>query len=146
MQHPRTLHAFACMLISGLFITLNAQQGVLIKTNQEQYKLLSAYRLIFEQSENDYRTNEVSDKTLFPGYGEMSLYRITSGDNSGQIVYPNSLPDEYANLSNETYSNYDWTSQEHVSIQFKKHENRIAIFISSYKSADEYLNLESIYF
>jgi hypothetical protein len=136
----------ACLLLFSFNITLNAQQGVLIKTNQEQNKLLSTYRFVFEQSENDYRTNEVSDKDLFSSYGEMSIYRITSGDNSGQIVYPNSLPDEYANLSNEAYSNFDFTTQSQVSVQFKKHTKRIAIFKSSYKSADAYLNWESVYF
>lgn len=146
MLNQRTLHIMAFLLLSSFSITLNAQQGVLIKTNQEQYKLLSTYRFIFEQSEYDYRTNEVSDKNLFSEYGEMSLYRITTGDNSGQIVYPNSLPDEYTNLSNEAYSSYDFTTQSHVSIQFKKHPKRIAIFKSAYKSAGANFNWESVYF
>ncbi len=128
------------------FLKISAQTGVEIPSNQDQNKLISAYRFVLESSNNDYRSGEVSDASLFPEYGEYSVYRVIEGDNAGNFIYPDTLPDDYAAISNSSYSNYDWTTNRHVAIQFKKNAKRIAIFKSQYQSDNASLNWEAIYF
>ncbi len=136
----------ALLLLSFLFTSIFAQNGVLISTNKDQNKLISTYRLAFETSDNDYRSNEATDNNLFSAFGEQSLYRITSGTNAGKIVFPNELPSEYSSLEANNYSNYNWQSQSHVSIQFKKNPKRIAIFKSKIRANEANISWESIYF
>jgi hypothetical protein len=62
--------AFAVSLLFTEFI--NAQQGVLINT-EDQQQLLKAYRLILEKSADDYHDGStVNDQELFPAFGEHS--------------------------------------------------------------------------
>ena len=69
-----------------------------------------------------------------------------SGANPGDFVFPGELPDEYANLAHTGYSNYNWQSQQHVAVQFKKHPKRVAIFKSKHKANNVNLSWESVYF
>jgi hypothetical protein len=136
--------AFAVSLLFTEFI--NAQQGVLINT-EDQQQLLKAYRLILEKSADDYHDGStVNDQELFPAFGEHSIYWITSGNNKGKFVYPGQLPPDYQYLSGISYSHFDLSEQNQVSLQFKKHPKRIAIFKSKYKASDVTLTWESIYF
>ncbi len=138
--------SIACLLII-LPLSLNAQQGYLISTGNNQKQLLKAYRLVLEKSSDDYRDATATwDNELFPAYGEHSVYWITSGDNTGSFVYPGELPADYSHLTGSTYNHYDPAAQKQVSIQFKKDSKRIAIFKSKYKANNTNLSWEAMYF
>ncbi len=109
--------------------------------------MLKAFRLVLEKSAEDFSDgSSVWDGELFPAYGEHSIYWITSGANKGKFVYPGALPQDYAYLAGSPYSQYSITGQKQVSVQFKKHPRRIAIFKSKYKNHDVTLSWESMYF
>jgi hypothetical protein len=141
------LYAIAAFIILTLSARIEAQQGFLISTADDQKQLLKAYRLILEKSSDDYHdATAVWDNELFPSYGEHSVYWITSGGNKGRFVYPGVLPDDYQTLTGNIYTHYSLSAQNQVSIQFKKHPKRIAIFKSKYKSEGISLTWESVYF
>lgn len=144
----KNIFQIAVTLLSIVFTgSVNGQDGVIIPTNQDQKKLISAYRFVLEQSDDDYRSNEVTDKQLFPSFGESSIYRILAGSKRGSFVYANTLPDEYSNINPSSYTNYDWKTQSHLAIQFKKHPKKIAIFKSAFKTGEgTNFSWESIYF
>jgi hypothetical protein len=136
----------ACIVIVfPLF--MQAQQGYLLSTGNDQKQLLKAYRLVLEKSANDYHsTSNYWDADLFPTYGEHSIYLIKSGADKGSFVIPDSLPPDYMHLKGKAYSGFNWTSQSLTSVQFKKHPKRIAIFKSKFKANDVTLSWESMYF
>ena len=141
---PRYLVACLLFIIPAF---VQAQQGFLISTNNDQKQLLKAYRLVLEKSSDDYRdASAIWDNELFPAYGEHSVYWITSGANKGKLVYPGELPPDYTHLAGSAYSHYNVAAQSQVSVQFKKHAKRIAIFNSKYKANDVTLTWESMYF
>ena len=144
MNQQKLLLAVAIGLLFAL--SGKAQHGAIIFTNNNQAKLLSTYRFVLEQSDAGYRGTGVTDSVLFSNYSEFSLYRACEGTQAGSIIYPDALPDEYANLSSASYSNYNWVSQRHVAIQFTKNPGRIAIYKSKYKTGGKTLNWEAIYF
>ncbi|MBN1597426.1 MAG: T9SS type A sorting domain-containing protein [Bacteroidales bacterium] len=151
LDHPinqtRKSYILALLFILILFISkLHGQNGVIIPTSTEQNRLIASYRFALEAANSDYRTNEVTDKLIFSVFGESSVYRITEGNNAGSFVYPDALSEEYTSLTNSSYSNYNWQSNAHVSVQFKAESKRIAIFKSKYKSEGTNLSWESIYF
>ncbi|MBN1951374.1 MAG: T9SS type A sorting domain-containing protein [Bacteroidales bacterium] len=148
MPKKNTLHAVGMLYLATLFsvISLNAQTGVIINANQDQKKLVSAYRFVLEQSDDDYRANEHTDAILFPEYGEFSVYRSVEGEESGNFIYANTLPDDYTALTHTSYSNYNWEGSSHVAVQFKKHPGQIAIFKSQYQQGNASMNWEAIYF
>ncbi len=144
ISKPRFL---AICFIFLLPVLTQAQQGFLISTNRDQKQLLRAYRLILEKSADDYRDATASwDNSLFPAFGEHSIYLIKSGGNAGKFVYPGELPDDYTHLAGSSYNNYNIASQEQTSVQFKKHPRRIAIFKSRYKANSITLSWEAMYF
>ena len=141
---PRYL--VACLLFV-LPVFIQAQQGFLISTGNDQKQLLKAYRLVLEKSSDDYRDGSATwDNELFPGYGEHSVYWITSGANEGKFVYPGELPGDYQHLAGNLYSHYNFASQNQTSVQFKKHPKRIAVFKSKYKANEVTISWESMYF
>ena len=108
-----------------------AQQGKLIPTNSSQKNFLKAYRLILEAADDDYRsTGSSMDKSLFPDYGEFSVYWITSGENAGSFIYPDELPVEYEYVTANDYINYNWQALTHISVQYKRDSGTVAIFKS----------------
>lgn len=142
---------FSIVSAIGVAFTLNtglkAQQGFLISTGNDQSQLLKAYRLVLEKSSDDYRDGTaVWDNELFPGFGEHSVYWISSGPDAGKFVYPGELPDYYQQLAGTAYNHYNPASQSQTSVQFKKHPRRIAIFKSKYKANETSLSWEAIYF
>jgi hypothetical protein len=142
--NPRFL-ASSVLFILPLF--LKAQQGFLISTGNDQHQLLKAYRLVLEKSSEDYRDGTATwDNELFPGFGEHSVYWITSGSQEGKFVYPGELPQEYGHLAGSVYSHFNLTGQKQVSVQFKKHPRRIAVFKSKFKANNSTLSWESMYF
>ena len=89
----RLRHLVACAFIVFLPFLLQAQQGILISSGNDQKQLLKAYRLVLEKSSDDYQDGTaVWDNELFPAYGEHSVYWITSGAGKGKFVYPGALP------------------------------------------------------
>ena len=141
---PRYLVAFILFVLPQV---VKAQQGFLISTSNDQKQLLKAYRLVLERSSEDFRDGSAAwDNEIFPGYGEHSVYWITSGTNKGKFVYPGSLPQEYTHLAGIPYSQYNFAAQNQTSVQFKKHPKRIAIFKSKYKANGVTLSWESMYF
>jgi hypothetical protein len=130
-----------------LSIEIQAQQGILISTGKDQQQLLKAFRLVLEKSADDYRDGTATwDNNLFPGYGEHSIYWITSGANAGKFVYPGELPEDYRHVAGSAYSNFNFAAQNQTSVQFKKHPKRIAIFKSKYKANEVSLSWEAMYF
>jgi hypothetical protein len=146
MYIRNNLRVALSLALIAFSVSVFCQNGAMVSTNQNQKKLISSYRFILENSDNDYRTNEVTDKQLFPAYGESSIYRVLTGSNKGSFIYADALPDNFSNLTHSTYTNYNWQAQPHLSIQFKKHPKRIAIFKSAYKTDGTNLSWESIYF
>jgi hypothetical protein len=141
------LSVSAVSLFLIMSLGLQAQQGFLISTNNDQQQLLKAYRLVLEKSSDDYRDATASwDNELFPAYGEHSIYWITSGANKGKFVYPGTLPADYTHLAGSTYNHYNLAAQNQTSVQFKKHPKRVAIFKSKYKANGVTLTWESMYF
>jgi hypothetical protein len=142
----KTRYLVVCLLLI-LPAIAQAQQGFLLSTNNDQKQLLRAYRLVLEKSADDFRDGTAAwDNELFPGFGEHSVYWITSGANKGKFVYPGELPEDYVNLKGSPYSHYHLADQNQVSIQFKKHPKRIAIFKSKNKANGVSLSWESMYF
>lgn len=148
MLKSRTYLQAGMLLFAALFYSFNiyAQTGTIIPTNQDQNKLVSAYRLVLESSTDDYQSGDVSDSDLFPEYGENSVYRAIEGNNAGSFIYANTLSDDYSAVTGTSYTDYDWTSNRHVSVQFKKHPKRIAIYKTQYQALNTSLNWEAIYF
>ncbi len=147
LSFTRPRHLVACALFILLPLLLQAQQGILISSGNDQKQLLKAYRLVLEKSSDDYRDGTALwDNELFPSYGEHSVYWITSGAGKGKFVYPGALPPDYQYLTGTPYSHYNLSAQNQTSVQFKKHPKRIAIFKSKYKTGGLTLSWESMYF
>ncbi len=143
---PKPRYLVACLFFT-LSLGLQAQQGFLINTGNDQKQLLKAYRLVLEKSSYDYRDGTAAwDNEIFPGYGEHSVYWITSGPQAGKFVYPGDLPEDYRHLAGNAYSHFNPAAQNQTSVQFKKHPKRIAIFKSKYKANETTLSWEAIYF
>ena len=88
LTFTKTRYLVACLLFA-IPAFVQAQQGFLISTGNDQKQLLKAYRLVLEKSSDDYRDGTATwDNELFPAYGEHSVYWITSGANKGKFVYP----------------------------------------------------------
>jgi hypothetical protein len=147
LTFTRPRHLVACALLILLPFLLQAQQGILISSGNDQKQLLKAYRLVLEKSSDDYRDGTATwDNELFPSYGEHSVYWITSGNGKGKFVYPGALPSDYQHLTGTPYSHYNLSAQNQTSVQFKKHPKRIALFKSKYKTVGLTLSWESMYF
>ncbi len=124
-----------------------AQSGNIIPVSNSQSKFVKAYELVLDASANNYRSNgSLLDKNLFPAYGEQSIYWVTGGENKGNFIFPDSIPDEYSYLVNETYSNYNWQDQQHLAVTYQGKKNSIAIFKSKYEADGNTLNWEALYF
>ncbi len=73
-----------------------AQQGHIIPTGIQQGKFTKAYKLVLEASDEHYRSTSTSmDKVLFPDYGEHSIYWIGGGEQQGDFVFPDEIPQDF---------------------------------------------------
>jgi len=139
------------IFLTGLSFFLSgsvfAQQGNLIPTSLTQKNFLKAYKLVMEAADYDYRsTGSSMDKELFSDYGEYSIYWIGSGNNKGAFVFPDELPSEYAFVTSSGYSDYNWQSANHLSIQYKRDPRTIAVFKSKHQADSFSLTWESLQF
>ncbi len=130
------------------FLSLNAySQGVLIPTGEEQGDFMKVYKFVLSKASVDYRfTNATMDTTLFPKWGEFSIYWVKSGPNQGSFVYPDRLPYYYSSMTSSPYSKYDWQSEDHYAISFKAYSKAVAIFKSNIRSNRNSISWEAVYF
>ncbi len=121
--------------------------GSIIPTNTNQKDFLKAYKLILYKSYADYRfTSTKIDSSLFPKFGEFSVYWINSGANKGSFVLPEVVPSNYSSVTNTEYQSYNWKNDNHYSIQFKHSTKRVAIFKSKIKYNNNTVSWGAIYF
>ena len=124
---------FRLVLISVCFLlvfsTAKLYPGIIIPTDQNQQDFLKAYKLVLYSSYADYRfTNSHLDSTLFPKWGEYSVYWIMNGPNKGSFVIPDRLNPSYSSVTKSDYNIYSWKNTEHLAVQFKIYRFRIAIY------------------
>jgi len=123
------------------------QKGVIVPSDDSQADFLKMYKFILAASDKDYRfTSTTMDTLLFPKFGESSIYRATSGINKGSFVVTDTIPVQYNSVSSTSYTNYDWKSVNHQSIQFKLLPKTVAIFQSNITLQGGSINWQSFYF
>lgn len=128
-------------------IAVYAQSGSLIPTGSDQQNFTASYKMALEASDDHYRsTSSEMDSMLFPKFGEFSVYRILEGDKKGSFVFPDVMPQKYETLASSTYQDYEWKNINHLSVQFKREPNTIAIFKSNMKVDDHSASWEATYF
>lgn len=119
----------------------------IIPTDTSQKDFLRGYKFALYYSYLDYRfTNSTMDSVLFPKYGEFSIYWIVEGENAGSFVYPDAIPKDYASVTREEYSNYEWRNREHFSLQFKHNSQVVCIFQSEFKQNNATVSWASFYY
>ncbi|MBE0642979.1 MAG: hypothetical protein IH600_02770 [Bacteroidetes bacterium] len=137
---------FAVLLVLAVSPCVHGQ-GVLIPTSEEQTDFLRTYKFVLSQASSDYRfTNATMDTTLFPRWGEFSVYWATSGPNRGSFVFPDKLPSSYSSLAGTQYESYDWRAANHAAISFKAYAKTIAIFKSDIRTNGSSASWEAVYF
>ncbi len=127
----------------GLF----SQHVNLLPTGAEQTDFVNAYKLVMHASDNDYHASSANfDPTLFPLWGEHSVYWIRTGPNAGSFVLPDDIPSGYGNVSYATVSDYNWQNEQHYALQFKSAPGAVVVFQSSFQIGGQSVNWESVYF
>ncbi|MBN1446720.1 MAG: T9SS type A sorting domain-containing protein [Bacteroidetes bacterium] len=141
---------FLCMLIISLqcaFAPSAFSQGVVIPTDTTQGDFLRAYQFAFSRASTDYRfTSSTMDATLFPKWGEYSVYWVKSGPRRGTFVYPDEMPSGYSSVTTEPYSKYNWRAEDHLALSFKAYSQTVAIFRSRIRSGGVSASWEAVYF
>lgn len=141
-----------CLLYSTLTLTLLIAtsapllhaQGSLLPTDERQQDLLETYRFVLRQSSVDYRfTNSTMDTTLFPRWGEESVYWVRSGAHRGSFVYSDKAP---SYVASEQYAGYPWQERDHYAISFKGYSKTVAIFKSALQQNRSSVSWEAVYF
>jgi hypothetical protein len=86
------------------------------------------------------------DSTLFPKYGEYSIYWVADGANAGSFVYPDILPRDFSSITRKETAGYSWNSVEHYSLQFKHNTQIVCIFQSELKQNNATVSWAAFYF
>lgn len=138
---------FIITSITCLFVPIQVySQGSIVQTNSSQNNFIGAYKMVFEQSDQHYRTTSSGmDKINYPDYGEYSVLWAGSGSNAGSFIYPAAIPTHY-NVSYSTYATYNWSTESHLAIHFNRTPKKIAIFRSSCKVDESTISWEAAYF
>jgi hypothetical protein len=124
-----------------------AQQGHIIPTGIQQGKFTKAYKLVLESSDEHYRSTSTSmDKVLFPDYGEHSIYWIGGGEQQGDFVFPDEIPQDFQYVKTSLYQNYNWQNNPHFSINFQKQPKKVAIFKSAFKADSITMSWQALQF
>jgi len=119
-------------------------QGYLVPTDVSQQNFLPVFNFVLNSANLDFRTtSDKLDKTLFPIYGERSVYWDT---HTGGFVYGDTIPMAYSFVSSNPYTAYDWKSKSLQSIQFKAEKDTVVIFGSKETINGTSITWESIYF
>lgn len=144
----KKIFTFLLLLTLGCFsVKYAVSQGVIIPTDESQNDFLKTYKLILNASNSDYRTTSSDlDTLLFPAFSEFSVYWAKNGTHSGSFIMPNPVSEEYASVTANAYQEYDWQTQSHYAIQFKKHQKKVAIFRSSKMQNNSTISWQAVYF
>ncbi len=141
----RLVSISVCLIL--IFSTAKLYPGIIIPTDQSQQDFLKAYKLVLYSSYADYRfTNSYLDTTLFPKWGEYSVYWIMNGPNKGSFVIPERLNSSFSSVTKSDYNIYSWKNTEHLSVQYKIDRFRIAIFTSNLQKNGNSVSWEYLYF
>ncbi|PLX23079.1 MAG: hypothetical protein C0600_15765, partial [Ignavibacteria bacterium] len=131
------------LLIACSSASLHAQ-GSLLPTDERQGDLLETYRFVLRESSVDYRfTNSTMDTTLFPRWGEESVYWIRSGPERGSFVYADKPS---SSLYADRFDTYSWDDTDHYAISFKGYSKTVAIFKSAIQQNQSSISWEAMYF
>ncbi len=121
--------------------------GVIVPTDLSQNDFLRAYKFAITYSNVDYRfTNSTMDSVLFPKFGEFSIYWVREGTNRGSFIYPDALPKDFSTIISIPFSNYQWNSVTHYSLQFKPRNNLVCIFQSEFLQNNSTVSWAAFYF
>jgi hypothetical protein len=145
---PSRLHGIliASILVCVFGPDLRAQ-GTLIPTDARQLGLLNSYKFVLRESSTDYRfTSTTMDTTLFPRWGEESVYWVRSGPERGSFVYSDVLPSSWSSVTSEPYEGYRWRDEAHSAISFKAYSKTVAIFKSAIRQNGNSVSWEAVYF
>jgi hypothetical protein len=135
------------ILLIGSHEKTLAQEGQIIPTGSQQGKFTKAYKLVLEASDAHYRSSGTSmDKLLFPDYGEYSIYWIGGGEQQGNFVFPDEIPQEFQYVKSTPYQNYNWQNNPHFSISFQKQPKKVAIFKSAFKADSITISWQALQF
>ncbi|MFH1052148.1 MAG: hypothetical protein V1779_14610 [bacterium] len=137
-----------CLLffISQLNVRLNAN-GSIVATDSSQQDFLKTYKMILYGAYADYPSLLIDNNTsLFSSVGEFSIYWAKSGTNKGSFILPGPVPSAYASVTSSQFNSYDWTTENHYSIQYKPSTKKIAIFRSKIKHNNNTVSWGAIYF
>lgn len=121
-------------------------QGFVSPTSSSQADFLKTYKLALLKSNADFRFSGNIDSVLFPKYGEFSVYWAKTGTNKGAFIFPEGVPTAYNSISATSYNRYDWQSEQHYALQFKKSHKSIAVFKSSIFFNQSSVSWEAQYF
>ena len=100
-----------------------------------------------EASDEHYRSTGTSiDKVLFPDYGEHSIYWIGGGEQQGNFVFPDEIPQEFQYVITSAYQNYNWQNNPHFSINFQKHPKKVAIYKSAFMADSITISWQALQF
>ncbi|MFN8257565.1 MAG: T9SS type A sorting domain-containing protein [Bacteroidales bacterium] len=123
------------------------QQVNLVPVTSQQTDFVNAYKLAMQAADNDYHsTSQNFDPSLFPLWGEHSVYWVRSGANAGSFVLPDDIPAGFGIVTSSTESNYQWQNAQHFALQFKASQGSVVIFQSSFQIEGQSVNWESAYF
>ncbi|MDT8324206.1 MAG: hypothetical protein RRA94_08850, partial [Bacteroidota bacterium] len=122
-------------------------QGSLLPTDARQQDVLGTYRFVLRESSVDYRfTSATMDTTLFPRWGEESVYWVRSGPERGSFVYADVLPSSASSVTAETCEGYPWKAQDHYALSFKGYSKTIGILKSALQQNQCSVSWEAVYF
>ena len=121
-------------------------QGFISPTSSSQSDFLKTYKLALLKSNEDFRFSGNIDSLLFPKYGEFSVYWAKTGTNKGAFVFPEGVPTAYNSISATSYNSYNWQSEQHYALQFKKNSKSVAVFKSSILFNQSSVSWEALYF
>ncbi len=136
-----------CTLLLLAMVYTGQSKVSVIATDNSQGEFLKAYKYALYKANQDYRFSGTTlDQSMFPLYGEFSLYWAASGANKGAFVSPDVIEAEYAAVTRTETDSYDWASCDHYSIQFRSAAKKIAIFRSSIRLNGASVSWEAPYF
>ncbi len=137
---------FLFLFASQITLRLNATEFV-VPTNSSQEDFLKTYKMILYGSYADYPSLLIdNNSSLFSSVGEFSIYWANSGANKGSFILPGNVPSAYASVSSSAINNFDWTSSNNYSIQYKPSSKKIAIFKSKINHNNNTVSWGAVFF
>jgi len=120
---------------------------VFVPTDSSQQDFLKTYKMVLYGAFADYPSLLIDNNSnLFSTVGEYSIYWANDGANKGGFILPGPVPSSYGSVSSVQLNNFDWTSSNHYSVQYKPSNKKIAIFRSKIKHNNNTVSWGAIYF